>query len=62
MQIANGNNLSRVKVTNQSAIRQMIYHDGPISRIEISEKLSLTRQDVSDIMFNNAVKLFDMSV
>jgi predicted NBD/HSP70 family sugar kinase len=42
MQIANGNNLSRVKVTNQSAIRQMIYHDGPISRIEISEKLSLT--------------------
>lgn len=42
MQIANGNNLSRVKVTNQSAIRQIIYHDGPISRIEISEKLSLT--------------------
>ncbi len=42
MQIASGNNLSRVKVTNQSAIRQMIYHDGPISRIEISEKLSLT--------------------
>ena len=27
-----------------------------------AEKLSLTRQDVSDIMFNNAVKLFDMSV
>lgn len=42
MQLTNGNNLSRVKVTNQSAIRQMIYHDGPISRIEISEKLSLT--------------------
>jgi hypothetical protein len=42
MQLASGNNLSRVKVTNQSAIRQMIYHDGPISRIEISEKLSLT--------------------
>jgi len=42
MQITNGNNLARVKVTNQSAIRQIIYHDGPISRIEISEKLSLT--------------------
>lgn len=27
-----------------------------------AEKLSLTRQDVSDIMFNNAVKLFNMSV
>lgn len=42
MQIPNGNNLARVKVSNQSAIRQIIYHDGPISRIEISEKLSLT--------------------
>ena len=27
-----------------------------------AEKLSLTRQDVSDIMFNNAVNLFNMSV
>lgn len=42
MLIEQGNNLPRVKVTNQTAIRKMIYHYGPIMRSEISSKLSLT--------------------
>lgn len=42
MRISNGNNLSRVKVSNQAAIREMIFHYGPISRGEVAERLSLT--------------------
>lgn len=42
MQTINGNNLARVKVTNQAAIREIIYYYGPISRGEISERLDLT--------------------
>lgn len=42
MHIAKGNNLSRVKVTNQAAIKELIYHNGPITRIEIAKKLGLT--------------------
>ena len=42
MQTINGNNLARVKVTNQAAIREIIYYYGPISRGEISERLGLT--------------------
>ncbi|WP_215699016.1 ROK family transcriptional regulator [Clostridium sp. MCC353] len=37
-----GNNLPRVKVANQAAIRRMIYEYGPITRAGIAEKLSLT--------------------
>lgn len=42
MQHPNGNNLARVKVANQAAIREIIYDYGPISRGEISERLALT--------------------
>lgn len=42
MEITPGNNLLRVKVSNQAAIRRMIYEYGPITRAEIAEKLSLT--------------------
>lgn len=42
MQIELGNNLPRVKVANQTAIKKMIYHYGPIMRSEISTRLSLT--------------------
>ena len=37
-----GNNLPRIKLANQAAIRRMIYEYGPITRAEIAEKLSLT--------------------
>lgn len=37
-----GNNLLRVKVTNQSAIFRMIYYFGPIKRAEIANRLGLT--------------------
>ncbi len=37
-----GNNLPRVKITNQSAIRKIIYYDGPILRAEIAKRLGLT--------------------
>jgi predicted NBD/HSP70 family sugar kinase len=42
MQIAKGNNLPRVKVSNQASIRRMIYYYGPITRSEIAERLHLT--------------------
>lgn len=42
MQMEQGNNLLRVKVTNQSAIFRMIYYFGPIKRAEIAKKLGLT--------------------
>lgn len=42
MQFVQGNNLPRVKVSNQSSILQMIYHCGPIKRAEIAEQLGLT--------------------
>lgn len=39
---AKGNNLPRIKITNQFLIREMIYRKGPISRIEVAEDLGLT--------------------
>ena len=41
MQITKGHNQFRVKAANQSAIRGVIYHSGPISRLEVSERLGL---------------------
>ena len=37
-----GNNLPRIKVTNQALIREAIYKFGPISRLDISKRLDLT--------------------
>lgn len=42
MQFLQGNNLPRVKASNQSAIMRMIYYYGPTQRAEIAEKLELT--------------------
>lgn len=42
MQLFQGNNLPRVKISNQSAILRMIYYCGPIQRTEIAERLGLT--------------------
>ena len=39
---ARGNNLPRIKITNQFLIREMVYRKGPISRIEVAEELGLT--------------------
>ena len=37
-----GNNLPRVKIQNQFSIKEMVYMFGPISRIEVAERLGLT--------------------
>lgn len=37
-----GNNLPRIKVLNQYAIKELIYKFGPISRFETAERLGLT--------------------
>lgn len=42
MRFAQGNNLPKVKASNQSSILQMIYHCGPIKRAEIAQQLELT--------------------
>lgn len=42
MNSAIGNNLPRIKVKNQYAIKEIVYKFGPISRIEIAERLGLT--------------------
>lgn len=42
MEQVNGNNQPTLKSVNQSAIRKVIYHHGPISRQEIADRLSLT--------------------
>lgn len=42
MQLLQGNNLLRVKASNQSAILRTIYYYGPISRAEIAQRLELT--------------------
>ena len=42
MQFLQGNNLPRVKASNQSAILRMIYYYGPLQRAEIAERLGLT--------------------
>jgi len=47
-----GNNLPRVKASNQSAIREIIYHYGPITRTEIAERLSLTLPTITTTINN----------
>lgn len=47
MQIKQGENLSRVKVTNQNAIRKIIYHYGPVTRQEIARYLNLTMPTIT---------------
>lgn len=42
MQFEQGNNLPRVKMTNQSSILRMVYHCGPITRADIAGRLDLT--------------------
>lgn len=42
MRFEQGNNLPRVKATNQSSILQMVYHCGPITRADIAKRLGLT--------------------
>ena len=42
MQFEQGNNLPRVKMTNQSSILRMVYHCGPITRADIARRLDLT--------------------
>ena len=37
-----GNNLSRVKVSNQAAIKRIVYLYGPITRLEVANRLGLT--------------------
>lgn len=40
--MSQGNNLPRVKVSNQAAIKRIVYLYGPITRLEVSRMLDLT--------------------
>ncbi len=40
--MGSGNNLPRVKVSNQAALKRIIYHYGPITRLKVSQMLDLT--------------------
>ena len=42
MQFEQGNNLPRVRSTNQSSILRMVYHCAPITRADIARRLDLT--------------------
>ncbi|MGN1164105.1 MAG: ROK family protein [Candidatus Ornithospirochaeta sp.] len=59
-----GNNLPRIKVKNQFSIKEIIYKFGPISRIEISERLGLTlptiTTSVSSMIKNGLLKEVEM--
>lgn len=58
MLIEPGNNLPRVKVTNQTAIKKMIYNYGPIMRSKIATKLSLTLPTITtniNCMINSGI-------
>lgn len=47
METAQGNNLPRIKITNQAAIRRMVYHYGPTTRGVVAERLSLTMPTIT---------------
>ena len=47
MQLKLGGNLFRVKLSNQVAIREMIYQHGPITRAEVSQRLGLTMPTIT---------------
>ncbi len=47
MQPKLGGNLFRVKLSNQVAIREMIYQHGPITRAEVSQRLGLTMPTIT---------------
>lgn len=63
MQFEQGNNLPRVRVTNQSAILRMVYHFGPITRADIAKRLDLTlptiTTNINDMMTAGVVQELD---
>lgn len=65
MQIQQGDNLARAKVNNQNAMRKIIYHYGPITRREISQRLNLTlptiTTNVNNMIKNGLIKETDCS-
>ena len=65
MDMSIGNNLPRVKVQNQYAIKEIVYKFGPISRIEIAERLGLTlptiTTSVSTMIKNGLLKEVELS-
>lgn len=63
MQIEQGNNLPRIKLSNQASIRRMIYYYGPITRSEISSRLNLTlptiTTNINSLIANGLVREVD---
>lgn len=63
MQFEQGNNLPRVKVTNQSSILRMVYHCGPITRADIAKRLDLTlptiTTNINNMIANGLVQELD---
>ena len=54
----NGKNQLAIKISNQSAIRKMIYLDGPVLRADIAESLGLTLPTIT----TNIVKLINTGI
>lgn len=52
MKTPQGGNLPRVKISNQVAIRKIIYHNGPITRAEVSRRLNLTLPTITTNVSN----------
>lgn len=63
MRIAQGNNLPRIKVSNQASIRRMIYYYGPITRAEVAARLHLTlptiTTNINSMLANGHVREID---
>lgn len=58
MKIAKGNNLSRVKITNQAAIKEIIYHSGKVTRLQIAKQLGLALPTIT----TNVSKLIETGI
>ena len=58
--MSQGNNLPRVKVSNQAAIKRIVYLYGPITRLEVSRMLDLTlptiTTNIASLLRNGIIK------
>lgn len=52
MKVELGNNLPRIKVTNQASIKRIVYLYGPITRLEIAKALDLTLPTITTNISN----------
>lgn len=58
MKIAKGKNLPRVKITNQAAIKEIIYHSKNVTRLQIAKQLGLALPTIT----TNVSKLIETGI